>query len=220
MKGIEPPSPENIAGPPKYVVDARPTDSRSQGLIAGASQPPPAGCGAKVTRAPYGGSASRISLSRSVARAASAVGGRRSESLSDVRGRRTLPASSGAGSPAAPVTASAGRHVPFKSSSPGSPGGGRIPGTTGNRLQISLPSAAAAARAWSRRAGGISTWNSGGRISPVRSSSRRARSRRRMRKLDGTIPLAAPECTPSVSTSTVSTPPTMPRSEVVAQSCS
>ena len=40
-----------------------------------------------------------------------------------------------------------------------------------------------------------------------------------MRKLDGTLPLA-PECTPSVSTSTVSTPPTMPRSDVVAQSCS
>ena len=41
-----------------------------------------------------------------------------------------------------------------------------------------------------------------------------------MRKLDGTMPLAAPECTPSASTSTVSSPLTMPRSEVVPQSWS
>ncbi len=41
-----------------------------------------------------------------------------------------------------------------------------------------------------------------------------------MRKLDGTMPLAAPECTPSSSTCTVRSPFTMPRSEVVAQSCS
>ena len=41
-----------------------------------------------------------------------------------------------------------------------------------------------------------------------------------MRKLDGTTPLASPECTPSVSTSTVSTPFTRPRSEVVPQSWS
>ncbi len=41
-----------------------------------------------------------------------------------------------------------------------------------------------------------------------------------MRKLEDTTPLASPECTPSVSTSTVSTPFTSPRSEVVLQSCS
>ena len=41
-----------------------------------------------------------------------------------------------------------------------------------------------------------------------------------MRKLEGTMPLADPECTPSLRTSTVSTPPTTPRSEVVDQSCS
>ena len=41
-----------------------------------------------------------------------------------------------------------------------------------------------------------------------------------MRKLDGTTPLASPECTPSVSTSTVSMPFTRPRSEVVPQSWS
>jgi len=41
-----------------------------------------------------------------------------------------------------------------------------------------------------------------------------------MRKLDGTIPLASPECTPSVSTSTVRLPTMEPRKEVVIQSCS
>src|SRR5438876_10206386 len=61
----------------------------------------------------------------------------------------------------------------------------------------------------------MSTWKSRGRISPVRESSIRSSSWRTMRKLEGTMPLAAPECTPSVSTSTVSTPPTTPRSDVV-----
>ena len=35
-------------------------------------------------------------------------------------------------------------------------------------------------------------------------------------KLEGTMPLAAPECTPSVSTSTVRLPLVTPRSDVVA----
>ena len=37
-----------------------------------------------------------------------------------------------------------------------------------------------------------------------------------MRKLDGTTPDASPECTPSVSTRTVSSPEASPRSEVVS----
>ena len=41
---------------------------------------------------------------------------------------------------------------------------------------------------------------------------------RAIRNDDGTTPLASPECTPSVSTSTVRVPAAMPRSEVVAQS--
>jgi hypothetical protein len=41
-----------------------------------------------------------------------------------------------------------------------------------------------------------------------------------MRKLDGTRPLASPECTPSVRISTFSTPDTMPRSDVVSHSWS
>jgi hypothetical protein len=41
-----------------------------------------------------------------------------------------------------------------------------------------------------------------------------------MRKLEGTRPLASPECTPSVSTSTFSIPLTMPRRLVVSHSWS
>jgi hypothetical protein len=41
-----------------------------------------------------------------------------------------------------------------------------------------------------------------------------------MRNDDGTRPDASPECTPSVSTRTVSTPIAMPRSDVVSQSWS
>ena len=40
----------------------------------------------------------------------------------------------------------------------------------------------------------------------------------RTRKLDGTMPLASPECTPSVKTSTRRLPTIEPRSEVVIQS--
>ena len=36
----------------------------------------------------------------------------------------------------------------------------------------------------------------------------------------GTMPLASPLCTPSESVRTSSTPPAMPRSDVVHQSCS
>ena len=39
-----------------------------------------------------------------------------------------------------------------------------------------------------------------------------------MRNDDGTTPLASPECTPSVSTSTVSVPAARPRSDVVIHS--
>ncbi len=42
--------------------------------------------------------------------------------------------------------------------------------------------------------------------------------RYRMRNEDGTMPLAWPECTPSERISTVSVPPTRPRSDVVTHS--
>ena len=43
---------------------------------------------------------------------------------------------------------------------------------------------------------------------------------RRMRKLEGTMPDASPECTPSLSTDTFRLPPANPRNEVVHQSWS
>ena len=94
-----------------------------------------------------------------------------------------------------------------------------MPSTTGKRSAISPVRTPTTAFASAARAGGTSTWKS--RTSaPERSSSTRERSWRAMRKLDGTMPLAAPECTPSVSTSTVRSALITPRSEVVPQSWS
>ena len=76
------------------------------------------------------------------------------------------------------------------------------------------------ARACSTRAAGISQWKLSGSSRPVSLSSSRSSTWRRMRKLDGTSPLASPECTPSVRISTFSTPVTMPRRLVVSQSWS
>ena len=64
----------------------------------------------------------------------------------------------------------------------------------------------------------MSTWSGSTRILPVAESSTRSRSRRRIRNDDGTTPPAIPEWTPSVSTSTVSSTPRSPRSDVVTQS--
>ena len=191
----------------------------SHGAVAGASQPSPGDSASNVTRAPYGGSASSVSFNRFAACAAPTVGGSRNESLAAVSGRSTLPPSVGDGSPAAPVIESAGRHVPASSAASGSSCMGRMPGTNGNsaRRLASMPETA---RACSMRSRGMSAWRSRSRISPVRSSSTRESSALSIRNEEGTMPLAAPECTPSVSTSTVSTPLTTPRSEVVVHRCS
>ena len=76
------------------------------------------------------------------------------------------------------------------------------------------------ARACSTRCAGTSQWKLCGSSSPLRESSSRSSSWRRMRKLDGTTPLASPEWMPSLSTSTLSTPLTMPRRLVVSHSWS
>ncbi len=142
----------------------------------------------------------------------------RSETFTAVRGRRTFPASAMGGSPSAPVIASAGRHVWATSSSSGSACAARMPETNGIREPRS-PSTTATSCACRARSAGIATWKSRGRISPVRSSSRRESSWRRIRKLEGTMPLA-PEWMPSSRTSTDSSPPTRPRSDVAVQSWS
>ena len=92
----------------------------SHGWVAGASQPGDGVELSKRTLAPYGGSASRISVEPALAATASRVGGMRSESLSEVWGRSTLPPSAGAGSPAAPMMASAGVQVSGEEQATGS----------------------------------------------------------------------------------------------------
>src|SRR5262245_38192871 len=140
MNGIDPPSPASIAGLPKEVADARWIDSSSFGSVAGAFQPLPASPYVLiVTRAPYGGSASIISLSCRTARPASHVGGRRKESFSEVCGLSTLPPSAGNGIPAAPMIERVGRHVLFRISSYGSVVTGRAPSENGKRSKISVP---------------------------------------------------------------------------------
>ena len=79
---------------------------------------------------------------------------------------------------------------------------------------------AAVACACASRSGGTSQWKDAGNRRPVALSSRRSSTWRMMRKLDGTKPLASPECTPSVSTSTFNTPVALPRKLLVSQSWS
>ncbi len=66
------------------------------------------------------------------------------------------------------------------------------------------------------RCGGICTKSSGSFMSPLASSSSRVSRLRMIRKEEGTIPDASPECTPSFSTRTFSVPAAMPRSDVVS----
>src|SRR6185437_5680364 len=160
-------------GGPKNSREAASTDASSHGASAGAFQPLPAFSRSNVTFAPYGGSVSSSFLSASPAFVASSVGGRRSDSFTDVNGRSTLPAESSAGMPPTPVTASAGRQVRLSTSSPRSVATGFIPATNGNLEYTASPSTLADCLACSTRCAGICAWKSAGLISPVFSSSRR-----------------------------------------------
>src|SRR4029453_3030930 len=111
MNGMDPPSPYAHAGAPKHRCEAASSASRSHGANAGAFQPLPVSVRSNRTDAPYGASARSASLTASRALSASHVGGRRSESRSEVDGRSTLPAFVVGGSPSAPVTVRAGAHV-------------------------------------------------------------------------------------------------------------
>jgi hypothetical protein len=119
MNGIEPPSPMLTTGLPKCVREAASIACSSQGAKAGAFQPvEPAA--EKRTRAPCGGSDSRISSTRAAAASPSTVGGRRSERRAVVWGRSTLPPLWSDGTPSMPITSSHGRHVRFSTSVAGS----------------------------------------------------------------------------------------------------
>ena len=87
-------------------------------------------------------------------------------------------------------------------------------------LTQAIDDASQAFFAWVRRSAGMSTYKPSSFILPVVSSSTRSSNWRSRRKLDGTMPEASPECTPSSSTSTRRLPPARPRSDVVHHSCS
>ena len=142
---------------------------------------------------------------------ASASGGVRKLSVSDVAARSTFPAWAGSGSPAAPVTDSVGRQVLFKISSTSSSDTGRMPSSSGYSRFGPSGSIAAEACAAARRSAGIGALNSGSLISPVAASSTRSSSCRRIRNELGTMPLAIPECWADSSTLTVTVSLTSPR---------
>ena len=142
-----------------------------------------------------------------VARSPSTVGGSRSDSLSDVRGRSTLPAF---GDRRQAVGADDRQRRPPRAVEQrlGALGdhrlraaGERILARSRSRPGCRRPRAPAP-RARRESAHGIPAAARG----RSRESSRRSSRLRAMRNDDGTTPLASPECTPSVSTSTVSVP--------------
>ena len=113
-----------------------------------------------------------------------------------------------AGNPSAPMTDSAGRQVRLSSASPRrSPSACVAPANGYLRTTLS-PMIAAVACACSTRAGGIARVERVGQHATGRGVLEAIEQRRAMRNDDGTTPLASPECTPSVSTSTLSVPPT------------
>ena len=117
-----------------------------------------------------------------------------------------MPASAIAGMPSAPVIERAGRHVRLSNACARSFTIGCVPSANGYLSMTIAPSTSAARCACSARSAGIGAWNASGSTRPVAESSMRSSSARAMRNDDGTTPLASPECTPSVSTSTRSGP--------------
>ncbi len=87
---------------------------------------------------------------------ASLVGGRRIDSLAEVKGRSTLPALPIGGMPSMPMVDRVGRQVRFRTSSARSMVTGLMPLAKGNLAQMSSPRTLAASRACSARCGGIS----------------------------------------------------------------
>ena len=134
MKGIEPPSPISMQSFSKKRCEAVFCASCSQGASSGAFQPAPPCSGVKVTLAPYGGSASKISLSAAPAASTSVVGGTRSETFTAVKGRSTFPASFSEGTPSTPVIERAGFQVRASTCSGPVETAGCMPPAHGNLL--------------------------------------------------------------------------------------
>ena len=220
MNGMLPPVPWVSAGRPNVSCEADCSACSNHGASGGACQPASEESTSKRTRAAYGGSASSASLTRAAAAVASSVGGRRIDSLSATRGKSTLPALPSGGSPSAPVTVSVGFQVELISSSVGSLLSGRTPAMNGSLPATVAPRTAAAWRASVSRPGGVATCRPSSTMSPLCTFSIRSSRPRRILNGDTAIPVAIPEWTPSVSTSTDSVPVRLPRSELVSHSCS
>ena len=128
--------------------------------------------------------------------------------------------SSGDGAPPSPVTARLAAQVLFRTSSVGSSDMGPVLPAKG------YMSSKVSARTWPAsmasclRTSGTCSLRKSGVMTPVFSSSMREISWRSRRKLEGTMPPAAPECTPSCRTLTVRSEISMPLSDVVIQSWS
>ena len=159
MNGMDPPTPADIGGRPKWVREARCRDSASQGARGGAV-PPRAG---RRRREPDARPVRRIRLEELLEPARRARARRAS---GERAGRPSPPSAAGgrcrrprwAGRPSAPVIASAGRHVWPRTSSTGSACTVRMPGRSGSRAARSPPITLATSRACRTRAGGTSTW--------------------------------------------------------------
>jgi len=145
-----------------------------------------------------------------VARAASQVGGSRSDSFTASFRQEHITRRTSAGRPSAPVTASVPRQLLLMMSSVGSLEMGCTPLAQGSLPATDAPQhLRRGARLRSRSAGSV-TCNSSSSRSPVTGFSRRVSSCSRIRKGLGAMPVAIPECTPSVSTRTRSVPTRLP----------
>mmetsp|Transcript_31100 Transcript_31100/g.87168 ORF Transcript_31100/g.87168 Transcript_31100/m.87168 type:complete len:223 (+) Transcript_31100:296-964(+) len=222
MRGMLPPSLRCMAGFSKNAWDASWKACSSHAGVCGAAQPAPLLRGVNVTVAPRGGSRSSSFLRACSHWLQSASGAMRRESVTRVRGRKTFPAVWHSGIPSQPTIASCGDHHRCTRSSSRSEPAGCVEPWKGKASMIpsrpsALAAAATAARRWSESLVGSMP---GQMIRPVLESSTRSSSWRTIRNEPGTTPEAFPEWTPSPITWTHRSPTTIPRSELVIQSCS
>ena len=192
MNGMVPPVPIVIAGASKNACDASSAAARNQGACCGECQPACASATSKVTLAPWGGSRSKRSFRAVAAAVAFSAGGKRNTSLAAVAGRSVLPASAMAGAPSRPTTARLGCHVLAITSSAAGTCPGPVLPAHGKRPTFISPRTSATRSACSLSQSGTAACNTSFNC-PVRASSTRSTSWRSRRKLDGTMPPAAPE---------------------------
>ena len=193
-KGIEPPSPVKPGARPKASLEATSSASASQGARGGEYQPLPISQFFNVTRAEDGTSVVKMGMRAPCTLSASTLGGRRKDSFAVVEGRRTLPAISGTGAPPRPTIESVAYHVRRRIRSSALAPISSTPSSVGSSRPMMSPNSAASADAARTSTSGIFALSCGTSTSPVVASSTRSSSSRRIRKDDGTTPLADPLC--------------------------